>query len=87
MKLVIPVTDTSQARSDPALVKLVAQAISLRDRMNGHATGTFNELALALGYGREYAADLLRVSFLAPDILTAILDGRQPAGQMIEATE
>lgn len=31
-----------------------------------------------MGYGREHAADLLKVGFLAPDIITAILDGPQP---------
>lgn len=30
-------------------------------------------------YGRDYLMTLLRVSYLAPDIVGAILDGRQPA--------
>jgi site-specific DNA recombinase len=40
----------------------------------------FGEVAEAISYSTEHAADLLKVSYLAPDIIAAILDGRQPAG-------
>ncbi|ALR20666.1 hypothetical protein ATN00_10510 [Sphingobium baderi] len=41
--------------------------------------GSFLEVAGRLGCGREYLADLLRTSYLAPSIIQAILEGRQPA--------
>jgi site-specific DNA recombinase len=44
----------------------------------GSRTDNLDDLAAEIGYGREHAADLLKVGFLAPDIITAILDGRQP---------
>jgi len=79
LKLVVPPAPTANdSRRDPALIKLVVQALSLRNRLGEHAAATFDDLARQLGYGREHAADLLRVSYLAPDILTAIIDGRQP---------
>ena len=40
--------------------------------------GSFLEVAARLGCGREYLADLLRTSYLAPSIIKAILEGRQP---------
>lgn len=79
LKLVVPPAPTDHpSRKDPALIKLVVQALTLRERMADSAAETFEELAAGVGYSREHAADLLRVSYLAPDILTAILAGQQP---------
>lgn len=81
LRLVVPpLPTTDDTRRDRAMIKLVVQALSLRERLTDQQAGTFEDLARQLGYSREHAADLLRVSYLAPDILTAILDGRQPTG-------
>ncbi|MGA9539953.1 MAG: recombinase family protein, partial [Methyloceanibacter sp.] len=40
---------------------------------------TFREIAAEEGVGSSYVSRLIRLSFLAPDIVTAILNGRQPA--------
>lgn len=81
LKLILPPpareTDT---RRDLALIKFIAQAMQARDMLATAQAIDFGELATAIGYGREHAADLLRVSWLAPDIIAAILEGRQPAG-------
>ncbi len=37
------------------------------------------DLARLQGYTRDYFGVLLRIAYLAPDIVTAILEGRQPA--------
>jgi hypothetical protein len=71
-------TGTSAHRPDPGLIKLLAQATALRQKVAEAEASTFRDLASELGYSREYAADLLRVSFLAPDIQARILDGSQP---------
>ena len=39
---------------------------------------TITELASEAGVGRSYFTRILRLSFLAPDITTMILRGRQP---------
>ena len=79
LKLVLSAGDgASSCRKDPALIKLVVQALTLRDRISTTEASSFDALATGLGYSREHAADLLRISFLAPDILTRILEGRQP---------
>ena len=41
--------------------------------------GSFSELADRLGCGREYLADLLRTSYLAPSIIKTIIEGQQPS--------
>ena len=51
------------------------------------AFGTLDDLARANGVHATYVSRVLRLTLLAPEIVAAILDGRQPAGQMIEATE
>ena len=81
LKLILPPpASESDTRRDPALIKLVAQAMQARDTLATTQADNFGELAAAIGYGREHAADLLRVSWIAPDIIAAILGGRQPAG-------
>ncbi len=41
---------------------------------------TINELAAAENINSSYVSRLLRLTLLAPDIVEAILDGRQPEG-------
>jgi len=78
VKLIIPPTGTSPtANRSPSLLKLVAQAFAARREME--RSGSIEQVAERLGYGREYAADLIRTSYLSPTIITAIIHGTQPA--------
>jgi site-specific DNA recombinase len=63
---------------DPSLIKLVVKAHVARDALRTAGDRTIAELAKAHGYTRDYFGVLLRISYLAPDIIGAILDGRQP---------
>ena len=45
--------------------------------------GTINELAAAEKINSSYISRLLRLTLLAPDIVEAILDGRQPDGMTL----
>ncbi len=45
--------------------------------------GTIDELAAADKINSSYASRLLRLTLLAPDIVEAILDGRQPDGMTL----
>jgi hypothetical protein len=75
-KIVMAPPERERRQPDPALIKLVVQAISTRAALESHSCHSFSDLALRLGYSREHAADLIRVSYLAPDIIAAILEGR-----------
>jgi len=65
-------------RSSPSLLKAIARAHDWRERiMNGTAQGR-RSIAAQTGLDERYASRVLDCAFLAPDIVEAILDGRQP---------
>ena len=45
--------------------------------------GTINELAAAEKINSSYVSRVLRLTLLAPDIVEAIMDGRQPEGMTL----
>ena len=67
------------AEPDSTLIKLILRAQHLRDRLLTERLGV-GELAAAEGVTTSYIARVIRLGFLAPDIVTAILNGRQPVG-------
>ena len=82
-KLVLtPTSPTNRASSgaDTTLVKALARAFRWRRQMETGRYGTINELAAAEKINSSYVSRLLRLTLLAPDIVEAILDGRQPEG-------
>ena len=48
------------------------------------AYGTIEELAKAKGIGKTYVSGILRLTLLAPVIVEAILDGRQPVALQLD---
>jgi hypothetical protein len=63
---------------DPALIKLLVKAHIAREAVEASDGASIAELAAEHGYTRDYFGVLLRIAYLAPDIVAAILDGRQP---------
>ena len=79
LRLIIPPKGEGDGRyRNPALIKLITQAVAARDALDNTFSDDFDDIAAAIGQGREHSLDLLRVGYLAPDIIAAILDGRQP---------
>ena len=66
--------------ADSTLVKALARAFRWRRMMEAGRYGTLNELAAADKINSSYVSRLLRLTLLAPGIVEAILDGRQPEG-------
>jgi hypothetical protein len=66
--------------ADTTLVKALARAFRWRRQMETGRYGTIDELAAAEKINSSYVSRLLRLTLLAPDIVEAILDGRQPEG-------
>ena len=62
------------ASPDPILCKLVAQGFAARDYL---MTGSLHPCIRE--YSPRYLKGLARISWLAPDMISAILDGTQPA--------
>ena len=67
------------ARRDSSLIKLIVRAHQARKAMADPAHPSLEAAALSMGLSTQYICALLRLSYLAPDITAAILDGRQPA--------
>jgi len=71
--------------ADTTLVKALARAFRWRRMMEAGRYGTLNELAAAEKINSSYVSRLLRLTLLAPDIVEAIMDGRQPNGMTLPA--
>ena len=69
--------------ADTTLVKAIARAFRWRRIMETGRFATLNELAAAEKINSSYVSRLLRLTLLAPDIVEAILDGRQPEGMTL----
>ncbi|MBN4046526.1 recombinase family protein [bacterium AH-315-P15] len=65
---------------DEALIALVLRAIRIRDRLLGDTTLSLKEIAAEEGVVSSYITRLLRIGFLAPSIIEAILEGKEPPG-------
>ncbi len=68
-------------RVDNAMVKALARAFRWRKMLDEGAFGTLEDLARAKGVHATYASRVLRLTLLAPNVVEAILDGRQ-AGEL-----
>jgi site-specific DNA recombinase len=66
------------ANVDAVLVRLLLRAHAIRARIIEEPGLTLKEIAAEDRISSSYVTRLLRVSFLAPDIVTAILNGRHP---------
>lgn len=71
------------ARVDITLVKALARAFRWRKMLETGAHATIAELAAAEKINPSYVSRVLRLTLLAPDIVEAILDGRQPGGMTL----
>jgi site-specific DNA recombinase len=69
------------ARPNLSLIKLIVRAHLFKTTLLQHgAHSKFADLARHEKLNRSYYSRVLRLAYLAPDITTAILDGRQPSG-------
>jgi hypothetical protein len=66
------------------MLKELARAFRWRNMLNEGMYGTLEDLAKAKGVAPSYVSRILRLTLLAPEIVEAILDGRQPAALQLE---
>ena len=69
--------------ANTTLVKALARAFRWRQIMEAGRHHTIDELAAAGQINPSYVSRVPRLTLLAPYIVEAILDGRQPAGMML----
>ena len=81
-KLIVPPagTDSVMAPSsfDLPLIRTLGKAFYLQGLINSGEVANASELARSLKFEVGWVCEVLRMTRLAPDIIRAILDGRQP---------
>lgn len=77
--VVTPIRDAGiPTRADPVLVKALARAFRYQKLLDEGRYASITEMAAAEKIERGYLGSLLRLTLLAPAIVEAILDGKQP---------
>jgi site-specific DNA recombinase len=77
MKFVVD-GEGDERTADPSLVRLIVRAHRLARRLAENLGWTLEDVASRESLGGPYAARLIRLNYLAPDIVAAILDGKRP---------
>ena len=73
----LPEGATHSRRTDNTLVKALARAFRWKRMLESGEFATIAELAEREGIAPSYMTRVLRLTLLAPDIVEAILDGKQ----------
>ena len=66
-------------KPDPRLIKTIVNAHRFNEKLLHGGATKFADLATNEKLHRSYYSQILRLAYLAPDITTAILEGRQPS--------
>lgn len=69
---------------DTAIVKAIARAFRWRDMLERGEYATIREVAVAERINESYVGRVFRLTLLAPDLVEAVLNGRQPAGLQLD---
>ena len=75
--MIVPDVLAMPTRQDVTLVKALARAFRWRRLLEDGSYNTIKELAAAEKINASYLCRVLRLTLLAPDMVEAILDGRQ----------
>jgi len=74
----MPEGATQPRRADSTLLKALARAFRWKMMLESGEFASISELAEREGIAFTYMARLMRLPLLAPEIVDAIMDGRQP---------
>ena len=77
MKMLVENTD-DQTTADPGLLRIVARAHDIQERLMQNSELTLHAIASQEHVTPGYVYRLLRLPSLAPDIITAIINGKNP---------
>ncbi len=78
--MLLPAGAPQQRKPDNTLVKALARAFRWQRLLESREFATIGELADREGISHSYMTRVLRLTLLAPEIVQAILDGRQGPG-------
>ena len=77
MRMLVENADDRKA-ADPSLLRIIARAHNIQGRLSQNTKLTVHDIAREERVTAAYLYTLLRIPWLAPDITTAIVNGRQP---------
>jgi hypothetical protein len=78
-----PLSAPPRARIDNTMIKALARAFRWRRMLETGAVATVTEIAAKEKINASYVSRVLRLTLLAPEIVEAILDGRQAPGMTL----
>ena len=76
--LPVGIAPANGSEPDPTLLKLLRRAHAWRQQLETGPPETISDLAATNGVNASYFTRVLRIAYLAPDIIEAIVEGRQP---------
>ena len=80
-RIIVPDLPPESSRTyAESLAVAIARAHHWKALIDSGKFASISELAIAIGLDFSYAARIYRLTYLAPDIIEAILDGREPGG-------
>jgi len=79
MRLVIEGANVSHANADPVLIKTIVRAHAWSEELLSGRAPSMDVIASRSGVSHSYVKKLMPLAFLAPDIVKAIIAGKQPA--------
>ena len=68
----------ASCKTDQSLLRAVARAYCWYDDLVSGRCGSMVEIAKCNGVGKQYVSRLIRLAFLAPEMVERIVAGRQP---------
>jgi site-specific DNA recombinase len=77
MRMLVESTE-DQTAADPGLLRIIARAHDMQGRLMRNTDLTLHVIASQEGVTAGYVSRLLRLPSLAPDIITAIINGKNP---------
>ena len=84
-EMILPPGAREPRHADDSLIKALARAFRWKRMLESSEFSTITELAQREKIAAPYLTRTMRLAQLAPDLVEAILDGRQPPGLTLEA--
>ena len=84
-EMILPRSAQTRRQADDSLIKALARAFRWKRMLESGEFSTITELAQCEKIAAPFLTRTMRLAQLAPDLVEAILDGRQPRGLTLEA--
>jgi len=76
--------NSDASRPNPALIKAVARAHVWREKLTSGEARNLRDLAKQAGVSPRYINKIIHLAYISPDLVEAILAGRQPLDMTVE---